>query len=172
MASVKCWPNIYIFSEDTAQCHRLWYNAVVACAREQTHSACTPRFPSPKRKMLPRHVRFFVAGGTVIKSVGFHVFKTWFRFGPGSDSDTSLGVQITPWGFFRFWANLALYGRLLINEATGHVGGYGLGKLLTKHIFFSEDTAPCHRLWYNAVVACASEQTHPACTPRFISLKR
>ena len=34
---------------------------------------------------MPRHVRFFVAGGTVIKSVGFHVFQNlvqiWSRMG-------------------------------------------------------------------------------------------
>ena len=62
--------------------------------------------------------------------------------------------------FFGFWANLALYGRLLINKATGQVGGYGFGQVLTKHICFSEHTAQWHRLWYNVEVACASEQTH------------
>ena len=38
-------------------------------------------------------------------------------------------------------ANLALYGRLLIKEATWQVGGYGFGQVLTKHIIFSEYTA-------------------------------
>ena len=50
------------------------------------------------------------------------------------------GVQICGWVSFRFWANLALYGRLLENEAPGQVGGYGFGQVLTKHIFFIEDT--------------------------------
>ena len=38
------------------------------------------------------------------------------------------GGQISGWGlFFGFWANLALYGGLPKNEATGQVGVYGLG---------------------------------------------
>ena len=69
--------------------------------------------------------------------------------------------------FFGFWANLALYGCLLVNEATGQVRGYGFGQVLTKHISFSEDTAQCHRLWRIVVVACASEQTRSVCPPRF-----
>jgi hypothetical protein len=39
-------------------------------------------------------------------------------------------------GFFWFWANLALYGRLLRNDATGQVGGNGFGQVSTKHISF------------------------------------
>ena len=75
-------------------------------------------------------------------------------------------------GFFGFWANLAMFGRLLINEATWQVGGYGFGQALIKHIFVSEHIAQWHRLRYNVMVACASEQTHLACTPRFPSPKR
>ena len=44
--------------------------------------------------------------------------------------------QIIARAFFGFWANLVLYGRLLINEATWQLGGYGFGQVLTKHIFF------------------------------------
>jgi hypothetical protein len=75
-------------------------------------------------------------------------------------------------GFLGFWANLALYGRLLINEATGQAGGYGFGKVLTKHIFFGQDTPQYDRLCYTVVVACACEQTHSPCTPIFPSSKR
>jgi hypothetical protein len=46
------------------------------------------------------------------------------------------GCQKITLGFFGFWANLAMYGRLLINEATWQVGGYGFSQVLTKHIFF------------------------------------
>jgi hypothetical protein len=45
-------------------------------------------------------------------------------------------VQMVASGFLGFWANLALYGRLLLNEATGQVGGYSFDQVLTKHIFF------------------------------------
>ena len=74
--------------------------------------------------------------------------------------------------FFGFWANLALYGRLHKNEATGQVGGYGFGQVSTKYNFFREHTAQWHRLWYNVMVACASEQTRSVCTLEFPSPKR
>ena len=67
---------------------------------------------------------------------------------------------------------MALHGRVLINEATGQVGGYGFGQGLTKHLFYSQDIAQLRRLWYNAVAACASEHTHSSFTPRFFSPKR
>ena len=70
-----------------------------------------------------------------------------------------------------FWANLALYGRLLINKATGQVGGYGFGQVLTKHMIFGIDIPQYDGLWYTAMVTCASEQTRAACTPRFPSPK-
>jgi hypothetical protein len=47
---------------------------------------------------------------------------------------------IIPLGFLGIWANLAMYGRLLMNEATGQVGGCGFGLVLTKHILFGKDT--------------------------------
>ena len=46
-------------------------------------------------------------------------------------------------------SELTLYGRLLINQATWQVGGFGFGQMLIKRIFFSEHSAQCHRLWYN-----------------------
>ena len=70
-------------------------------------------------------------------------------------------VQNAASGFFGFLANLALYGRLIKNEATGQVGGYGFGQVLTKNVYFSiEHTPRYHRLRGVVVVARASEQTH------------
>ena len=77
--------------------------------------------------------------------------------------------QVCARAFLGFWANLALCGRLLTNEATGKVGGYGFGQVLTKHMFFGKDTPQYDMLWYTAIVACASEQTRSACTPRLPS---
>jgi len=83
---VKCRPNTCFLVKMTTRYDRLWYTAMVACASEQTQSACTPRFPSPKRSILPRHARFFGEGYRVIKSVGFGVFQNliqiWDRSGP------------------------------------------------------------------------------------------
>ena len=77
--------HIYI-SEHTAKCHSLWCSVMVACASEQTHSSCTPGFPSPKRYNLPRHVQCLGAGDRAIKSVGFSVsqilIRSWARSDP------------------------------------------------------------------------------------------
>ena len=79
-----------------------------------------------------------------------HKNKKWLHFlDQGGLARTRMGIkfiyylptrQLWPLGFLGFWANLGLYGRLLINEATGQVGGYGFGQVLTKHIFVSEHT--------------------------------
>ena len=70
--------------------------------------------------------------------------------------------QVCARAFLGFWAGLALYGGLLVNEGTGQVGGYEFGQVFTKHMFFGKDTPQYDRSRYTAMVACASEQTaHP-----------